>query len=199
MHTFLTPIDAADDGNNRIVAYEVYAPYRNYSLEEINPPVVFEGDQWGEIALRGLDLRQVIPNDSAPSPMDEEGRLILQAGEAVYLQLYWQRTSEEPLSEDYSVFVHMLDPQTGEILSQRDDPPADGLLPLSLIPYPDLTADRRLWELPTDLPPGPVDLHIGLYDPLPPSAPRLPVVDGPFAGEDGIILKGQIVIGSAGD
>jgi hypothetical protein len=70
----------------------------------------------------------------------------------------------------------------------------DGLLPLSLLPYPDLTADRRVWELPADLPPGPVNLHIGLYEDVSPNYPRQAVISGQFAGEDGIILKGRILI-----
>jgi hypothetical protein len=194
MRSYLTPISAADDGNNRIIAYNVYAPYRQYSLEEIGPPVTFEGDQWADIALRGLDLRAVIPNDSAPLPQDEQGRLLLSPGETIYLQLYWQRTSEAPPPAEYHVFVHMIDPATGEILAQRDGPPVEDLLPFSLMPYPDLTADRRLWQLPDDLPSGPVNLYIGLYEEVPPHYPRQTVINGPFAGEDGIILRGQILI-----
>jgi hypothetical protein len=44
-----------------------------------------------------------------------------------------------------------------------------------------------------------VSLHIGLYEPLPPDNPRLTVIEGPFAGEDGIILKEQFLISGSSD
>ena len=194
MGMVLEPIKFADDGNNRLEVYNVYTPYRNYSIEEVAPPITFDSNQWEFIALRGLDVRRVITADSQPILPDENGLMRLQAGEEIYIQLYWQREDETLISKDYSVFIHLVDPDTGDIYAQRDGEIGDGLLPTTLMPYPDLVPDRRLWQLPDDLPSGEIALYVGLYDPALPDAPRLPIVNGEYAGEDGILLTNQFVV-----
>lgn len=201
-HLVLTPIAAADDGTNRLVVYSYYYPQRELALDEINPTIRLEGDHWDFLALRGLDIRRAVPADSELITPDENGYLNLQAGEEIYLQLYWQRTAEAtPPPRDYLIFVHLLDAETGEILSQRDGAIAqldetdlDGLLPMTFIPYPDLIPDRRLWKLPDDLPQGEVTLYIGLYDPALPELPRLPLTGSDQVGADGITIEGRIRI-----
>ncbi|HLA43494.1 MAG TPA: hypothetical protein VJZ27_08675, partial [Aggregatilineales bacterium] len=195
MGTVFTPILYTDDGQHRFVAYNVYTPYRNYTIEELNPPYIFEDAQWDFIALRGMEFRRVIPQDSEQMRPDENGHLTLQPGEEYYLQLYWQRTDgEKPIPQDYSVFVQMIDPESHDILSQRDGALVDNNLPMTLMPYPDLIADRRRWKLPEDLPSGTVTLYIGIYDPDAADAPRVPVTGGQFAGADGILIENVLVI-----
>ncbi|MFP4323319.1 MAG: hypothetical protein ACLFTK_12770 [Anaerolineales bacterium] len=199
MHTYLNPIGFSDFGNHRLVTFEAYYPYRQYTLDELQMPVRFAGDQWPGLALRGLDIRRpVFENgqltDTRPIVPGEDGVLGLQPGDDIFIQLYWQRTSERPIARTHSIFIHLIDPRTGDLLTQRDGVILDGQMPLSALPYPDIVADRRRWQLPPDLPLGPLDLHIGVYDALAPGLPRWTVQDGPWAGGDGVWLRARIVM-----
>ncbi len=198
MHTYLSPVGFSDYGNHRLVTYTAYYPYRQYSPADIAMPFTFEADQWPGLALRGLDIRRAVPDavprDTRQIPLDAAGQMVLQPGDDLYIQLYWQRTAPAPIAQDHSVFIHLIDPDTGEIMAQRDGIMAEGQLPLPLLPYPDLIADRRRWPLPDDLPPGPLDVHIGVYDPVTPGFPRWTVQAGPYAGEDGVWLRGRLQI-----
>lgn len=186
------PMLETDDGNNRFVVYEVYTPNRYHKLEDIQPPVVFEDVHWEFIALRGLEFRAEIPNDTEQILPDETGVFSVKAGSDVYLQLYWQCISPPPY--DYSIFVHLVDPQTREVVSQRDGVIGNDALPLTLAASPDLIPDRRLWHIPDDLPPGSYDLHIGFYDPNHLSLPRLTAYQGEQSIGDGLLLKGIVQV-----
>ncbi len=190
----LRPMKEIDDGNNRFVVYEVYYPNRFRSLEEVAPPVLFEDIHWDFIALRGMDIRSSIPNDTESLPRDENGAFPLHAGQEIYLQFYWQRPDETPIPYDYSILVYLVNQDTGEILSQRDGGIADNTLPLTLIPAHDLIPDRRFWKLPDDLPAGRYDLHIGFYDANNLSAPRLPVYEDENPLGDVFIIENIIQI-----
>jgi hypothetical protein len=174
----LQPVGVYDDGTDRLIVFHYYPPYRQYNLDEIQPPFRFEGDQWPILALRGLDVRRIInaEGDSEPIAPSSTGPIPIQAGEAIYLQLYWQRPTDTPIGMDYTIFVHLINPESGAILSQRDAPPMDGLMPTSLMAYPDLIPDRRAWNLPADLPSGEVSLLIGLFDPA--TGQRITLSDG---------------------
>lgn len=190
----IRPILETDDGNNRFVVYEVYTPNRMRAMEEVEPPFMFENIHWDFIALRGLEIRATIPNDTEMIPLNENQAFLLKAGQEVYLQLYWQRTSETPPPYDYSILVALINSETGEVVSQRDGAIANSALPLSLAPYPDLIPDRRFWKLPDELPPGRYDLQIGFYDANNLSAPRLTTYEGDTPLGDSLLLEGIIQI-----
>jgi hypothetical protein len=78
------------------------------------------------------------------------------------LPLVWRAESETPTS--YHVFVHLVD-ETGAILAQADAIPAGWTRPTTGWLPGEYIVDSHTLIPPADLPPGPLLLHIGLYDP----------------------------------
>jgi len=97
------------------------------------------------------------------------------AGQPFSLTLYWQARRE--MEEDYTVFVHLLDPQSGAILTQVDEMPQRGTYPTSLWVAGEVVRDEHVLLLPA-LPPGPYPLRVGLY--VKETGRQLPVGDGTF-------------------
>ncbi len=79
------------------------------------------------------------------------------------LTLYW-RATEQPQT-GYLVFLHLVSEATGEIVSQLDRIPVDGLRPTTGWRRGEVLTDRYTLPLPTDLPPGRYLLNVGLYNP----------------------------------
>ncbi len=77
------------------------------------------------------------------------------------LTLYWL-AEERPVAA-YKFFVHVYDPQTGEIVAQVDTMPQEWRLPTTVWDDGELVADEINLSL-TDVPPGEYDLAIGIYD-----------------------------------
>ena len=73
--------------------------------------------------------------------------------------LTWQAT--EPVTGDYTVFVHLLAPD-GKV-AQHDARPCDGACPTDTWQPGEIVADRHSISLETGAPPGPYRLAIGLY------------------------------------
>jgi len=87
------------------------------------------------------------------------------------LNLYWQ--TGQPIDQDYSIFIHLLD-QQGNLLGQLDGVPSDGLYPLPNWQPGQIITDTR--PLP------PFDnfeqlrsVALGIYDPI--TGERLPATD----------------------
>ncbi len=83
--------------------------------------------------------------------------------------LYWQATGN--VSNDYTVFVHVLSPD-GELIAQHDSPP---LLPTSLWVAGNPVVDVHPVTLPADLPSTDYEIRVGLYHW--PDLERVPIVD----------------------
>jgi len=98
------------------------------------------------------------------------------------LVLYWQALAS--IQRDYSVFVHILDPD-GHLVGQADGPPANGDYPTSWWSPGEVIVDRR--KIPSFYP-GTHRLLVGLYNFV--DGTRLPRMD--IASETGEI--DQIVI-----
>ncbi len=109
-------------------------------------------------------------------------------GEAIDLEGWtWQATAGELAvtlswaaaaypAADYTVFVHLVRPGEDQALSQGDAPPLAGRWPTSLwLPGVRVDDEHRV-ALPGDLPPGPYELLVGLYDPA--TGTRLPLAGG---------------------
>jgi hypothetical protein len=114
------------------------------------------------ITLAGYDL---VPQPVAP-------------GNPAHLTLYWQ-AGDSP-SQDYTVFVHLLDGESQRVAG-ADAPPVAGFYPTSLWQAGDWVDDRHLLPVPADLAPGRYTIAVGLYDPV--SGTRLPRLDGGDAAE----------------
>jgi hypothetical protein len=76
----------------------------------------------------------------------------------VAITLYWK--SLAPVAEDYTVFVHLLNPD-GTPAAGDDSQPRGGLYPTSFWSPGEVVADERQWSL--SLAPGEYTLEVGLY------------------------------------
>jgi hypothetical protein len=106
-------------------------------------------------------------------------------GGVILLALRWQ--SLRPVSEDYHVFVHLLDVRD-EKIAQRDGQPVQWMRPTSSWQPGEEVIDHYGLLLPIDIPTGEYTIAVGLYDPV--SGQRLPISAGPgdYAIELGPIL-----------
>ncbi|MBX3055814.1 MAG: hypothetical protein KF770_05010 [Anaerolineae bacterium] len=82
-------------------------------------------------------------------------------GETLLVTLYWQ--AARPLTENATVFVHLLD-ANGNLLAQSDAAPVQNSYPLTTWPTGPLIADTHTLTLPTGSSPA-VQLAVGLYQP----------------------------------
>lgn len=98
-------------------------------------------------------------------------------GDRVPVVLYWQST--EPVTDDLSVFLHLLD-STGELIWQDDGAAAHGARPTWSWEAGEVIADPHTLTLPQDLPEGEYRLVTGLYDWH--TGERLPAVTSDGAG-----------------
>jgi hypothetical protein len=97
------------------------------------------------IRLRGFSL---------PSPS-------LRPGQPIHLTLYWQ--SEQPMGQNYTVFVHVLD-ESGKLVAQQDNEPNGGLYPTGLWQVGQPVQDSYDVATPEGLPPGPYRIIVGMYE-----------------------------------
>jgi hypothetical protein len=81
-------------------------------------------------------------------------------GQTLRLQLYWQAL--EPVAEDYTVFVHVLD-QAGQLVAQQDNPPVRGTRPTSTWEPGTVIVDPYDLLIPQDAPVGDYAVTLGLY------------------------------------
>jgi hypothetical protein len=91
----------------------------------------------------------------------------------VEVTLRW--STDAFLDTDYTVFVHLVDPEEGDrLLAQGDGPPLEGRWPAShWLPGVALD-DVHTIELPEDLSAGTYHLLVGIYDPASKDRVRLP-------------------------
>jgi len=135
----------------------VWAPW-GVIAAAYQPPLVAAGDTpvpehslvadvGGQLQLLGYDL----VNSSA------------RPGEAFRFALYWE--AQRPMDRDWSVFVHVLDLQTGLPVATRDRYPGQGLLATSDMEPGLRWVDQYAVTLPeTAYAPSQAVLEIGLYD-----------------------------------
>lgn len=110
------------------------------------------------------------------------GHPVWRPGSVFPLTLYWLAT--QSVSVDYTVFVHLRDPQ-GNTVVQRDSWPLDGAYPTSRWRPDETIIDPQPMMLPDNLPPGDYTLSVGMYRLE--TLERLPVV-GVTDGEQAVRL-----------
>ncbi len=87
----------------------------------------------------------------------------LRPGDAVRVRLEWEAL--QPMTRDWSVFVHLNDPVLGRPIAQRDMFPGQGLLATRLLsPGQRLVNDYVLTLPATAVAPAQLALAVGLYD-----------------------------------
>ncbi len=143
-------------------------------------------------ASEGPDSNPTVPEYQLPASFTDQINLLgyslsddhLAPGESLDLTLFWSPRGRP--SDDYTVFVHLLDDQ-GQLQGQADSPPGPGKYPTSVWDAGELIADLHTMSLAPDLPPGEYKIAIGLYDPE--SGQRVQVVD-----ENGKITADHVII-----
>ncbi|MBM2847509.1 MAG: hypothetical protein HW418_451 [Anaerolineales bacterium] len=108
------------------------------------------------------------------------------AGTPVAITLYWK--SLAPVAEDYTVFVHMLNPD-GTLAAGNDSQPRGGLYPTSFWSPGEVIPDKRQW-IPS-VAPGAYQLEVGLY--LLGTAERL-AVSGAHAELGDRVILGKVTV-----
>jgi hypothetical protein len=78
------------------------------------------------------------------------------------LTLVWQALTE--METSYRVFVHVVD-EAGQIVAQSDGEPANWTRPTTSWKPGEYIIDEHTLTLPAELPPGPLSIRVGLYDP----------------------------------
>ena len=113
----------------------------------------------------------------------------LTPGGQLPVELTWQGLA--PMSEDYTVFVQVLD-AADRIVGQVDSWPVQGTYPTSQWTPGQVVRDPYIVQLSPDLPPGDYRLHVGLY--LLATLQRLPVVDETGAAVDDKVEVGGLSV-----
>jgi hypothetical protein len=142
---FINAIDYNAQPVNSTIAEVKVMPLRPPQLD---PAYTLDVDFANLIALKGYDLTAEPPG----------------------LILYWQALA--PMSENYMVFIHLLDDQ-GEVVAQIDGPPLQGNYPTSRWSPEEVIPDRR--PAPA-VAPGSYRVLVGWYRLA--DGQRLPLADG---------------------
>jgi len=103
-------------------------------------------------------------NDGASSEIQLQGYTISQdeliAGDTIFVTLYWQALQQA--SEDYEVFVQILDDR-GQVVGSTHDFPYNGMYRSRIWKIDEVTATHHWLKLSDDLPVGRYTLRTGLY------------------------------------
>lgn len=150
-------------------AFEVQPPERAFSLPLLEHPLGV--DFGGEVRLAGYDLEQ------------EAGTL--------WLTLWWQALATP--RADYTVFVHLFDPETQAIVAQSDAMPRGGAYPTSWWAAAEVVSETVALPL-GGVEPGAYRLAVGLYDR---SQTRLQAtgLDGAPIPDDRLVLPVEVEVG----
>jgi len=146
--------------------FEARRPPRVFSLPPLQRPL---GVDFGEeIQLAGYDLEQ--------------------AGDALWLTLWWQALQSP--QADYTVFVHLLDLDTKDIVVQSDAMPRGGAYPTSWWAAGEVVSETVTLPL-EGVPSGTYQLAMGLYDL---TVTRLQAIgpDGQRLPDDRVILPESV-------
>jgi len=141
-----TPVERVQAGEVALVPEEWPKPHLNLPID-----TVFAG----VIRLAGVDLSA---NTAQP-------------GDVLTVTLQWEALNG--IVEDYTGFVHLVDP-AGKDVVQDDHPPLNGRFPTRLWFAGTVVSDAYRLDLPADLPEGTYELLGGLYRPG--TNDRLPAV-----------------------
>jgi hypothetical protein len=109
------------------------------------------------------------PQLATPPPGEAAIRLVTAdfpetwtAGETVNVELRWWLA--ETVAQDYSVFVHLRDTGSGQVVAQGDGPPLDGWYPTSMWPRGEVVDDVHGVPAPAVVAAASYDLVVGWYD-----------------------------------
>jgi len=138
------------------------------------PPLAHSlGARFGDsIALLGYDLSPDMPV----------------AGDPLHLTLYWQ--SLRPMTQSYTVFTHLIDPDS-HLAGQQDNVPLRSTAPTTCWVPGEIIADPYDVPINSQTPPGNYTLETGLY--LWETGERLPAA-GPTTTPDRRVVLTQVLV-----
>jgi hypothetical protein len=136
-------VDELTDRSSKTYALVYERPAGSRSAR---PPRVERSATIGDgIRLQGYD---VLPEE-------------VEAGGSLYLQLHW--LVDTAPKQDWTVFTHLVDPESGQVVAGHDSRPGDNSLPTVRWRAGWRILDEYEMHLPDDLPTGEFDLFTGLY------------------------------------
>lgn len=119
----------------------------------------------------------------------------LAPGETLDVTLYWQ--GQRAIPQDYTVFVHIVDPQTLRIYGGSDAQPVAWTRPTSSWMPGETVIDTHTLMLDPTTPPGVYQIEVGLYtQPQPGVFERLRVTTTSWQGAD-VLYLAQIAVDAA--
>ncbi len=127
--------------------------------------------EFGGTRLLGLAIGHPLPNTPQ---LGLKPAHTFKPGDTLGLRTFWQ--VQQPFSEDYFIYVHLLDAH-GDTVAQRDAPPWQGRFPTSTWQPGSMVVDVNDVPLPASLPPGDYTLEIGMFNPSTNARPPL-TIDG---------------------
>jgi 4-amino-4-deoxy-L-arabinose transferase-like glycosyltransferase len=167
---------------DQVMVFVAHAPSEVASINRnLGQGAVF-GEQVALVGY-GVELMAGGPEDAGL------GEVVAGPGGTLPVTLYWQAVA--PVSQDYTVFLHLLGPD-GERYAQHDDPPLRGIQPMTHWQAGEVLPDRRLLELPVDMSPGRYRLEVGLYELT--TGHRLPVADADGTGSGDVLTLDYVRI-----
>jgi len=129
-----------------------------------------------QIELVGYALTDLTPN----------------AGDSVELTLYWRRL--RPITTDYVVFAHIVEPQSMTIYAGSDAQPVEWTAPTSTWAEGVIIQDSHTLSVNSETPPAIYELEIGLYQHIDGRFDRLRVVtsDGGMANDFAYLTRVRV-------
>ncbi len=86
----------------------------------------------------------------------------LNPGDTLTFKLFW--TSTAPANNYWSVFSHLVDAKTGEVVGQHDKVPYDGVYPPNRWWPAQIIDDQYEIHIPEEVSPGAYHINVGMYD-----------------------------------
>jgi hypothetical protein len=127
----------------------------------VSPPDIF---RTRDVIDTPLDAIFSLPASGTPQEIKLQGYTISQdelvAGDIIFVTLYWQALQQA--SEDYEVFVQILDGR-GEVVGSTHDFPYNGMYRSRIWKTDELTSTHHWLKLSDELPVGRYTLNTGLY------------------------------------
>jgi hypothetical protein len=152
--------------------YKVEVGWLEPETGERLAPVSRDGDPLADTFAASVRLQSAETEIITPSPIYsstirlKEFNLspVWQVGEEQTFILEWWLS--EAVSLDYTTFVHLRQPDTGQNMAQADGPPLNGWYPTSVWQPGEVVVDERKFLAPKTIPAGTYDLVVGWYDPI---------------------------------
>lgn len=105
----------------------------------------------------------VLSNDNPIQLVDYSLETSWHVGQRYDITFRWRLA--KVAEQDYTVFIHLRDQATGEIIAQADGPPVNGWYPTSTWALGETVEDTHVFNLPPSVGPGCYDLVVGWYEP----------------------------------